>query len=801
MRSKKIQVAMIAVICVGIILAGTFAWFSFTQQALNIFEGWTNPDVNLHDDFDEPNKDVYVENSGQRPLYVRVKFDEYMEIDGNSIMSEESALRNNLETWITHAYQGVLGPEICLEDIHEYYKWIMGNATGDPDKGAKYYLLAPFENRALFDETGVQLRNPIAVEFKDDQEYYGFDDGQGGYEWLTLKEAYARIDDLMKEELTEATPFTTPTYVTANPTAPVAPFNGTSATNLDYVNWLYSVIDFDDSLVTNSGSQGRIAADKASAQAALNTFLRATGIGYYQMSYTVNSRASVEGGTATYDDMYLEGQTTTELVGSGYISEDKIEFVPVARTAKTTQVYTMAQWIAAGMPTGNYWVMDTDGWCYWADVLLPSQTTGLLLSEVLLDELNPPNGVWWYGINVSLQAVTAEDILRFGLESGIDGTYGGGFTEQGEMLLNAISGKYVYGVSTADTVDGLGNALKSDATLYTYEKFGDNTYRLRTADGQTVTYGPLFVYTGNTGSSVSAMTKLYTAFQPGSTVYENFVDNSEYKIGTEFWKLAKVNPETWIKFTVVDADDEGTFDSGVLQASNGKRYIKLSYTGQPANTTAWMAVGTDGEFGTLLTTGAPAGLTSTSGYVTGNKFSNNDDLLIWTEAAQPGIDDRYTEVADTKSLKVGDTFTADGFDWIVIGKDAGVITDLDDDKTLIISKNVLAQMAYAGTAAALEAYAKGDGTGSLTALVGADNDAEAILLSAADAIDYFASNTNRTAVYNDAASKWWLEDGTSAVDLTGGFTAPEVTDATVGLRPALWIDSDELYTLLFPSTP
>lgn len=96
-RKKSTQLAMTLVLVAGIILAGTFAWFSFTQNATNVLEGFTNPKVNLHDDFWEPNKDVYVENSGNQPLYVRVRLDEWMDINGTTVQSRQG--QTPLRAW------------------------------------------------------------------------------------------------------------------------------------------------------------------------------------------------------------------------------------------------------------------------------------------------------------------------------------------------------------------------------------------------------------------------------------------------------------------------------------------------------------------------------------------------------------------------------------------------------------------------------------------------------------------------------------------------------------------------------
>jgi len=45
------------------------------------------------------------------------------------------------------------------------------------------------------------------------------------------------------------------------------------------------------------------------------------------------------------------------------------------------KIMTMAEWNTAGQPVGNIWVLDTDGWVYWASPLESGEATGLLINE------------------------------------------------------------------------------------------------------------------------------------------------------------------------------------------------------------------------------------------------------------------------------------------------------------------------------------------------------------------------------------------------------------------------------------
>ena len=67
---------------------------------------------------------------------------------------------------------------------------------------------------------------------------------------------------------------------------------------------------------------------------------------------------------------------------------------------------TMAQWIDMGSPIGNYWVIDNDGFSYWAAPLLPGQATGMLINTVEL--IGEPMEDYYYGISVNGHMATRD---------------------------------------------------------------------------------------------------------------------------------------------------------------------------------------------------------------------------------------------------------------------------------------------------------------------------------------------------------------------------------------------------------
>jgi len=102
---------------------------------------------------------------------------------------------------------------------------------------------------------------------------------------------------------------------------------------------------------------------------------------------------------------------------------------PGARAIPNATVLTMSEWVRRGMPVGNFWVVDTDGWAYWANRVAPRTATGMLLREVHLD--NHPERSFYYGINVRFNAT---------ITGGVDANMRPTATPAGNALLDRILG-------------------------------------------------------------------------------------------------------------------------------------------------------------------------------------------------------------------------------------------------------------------------------------------------------------------------------------------------------------------------
>lgn len=74
-QEKKRKLRNIALLLIFGLIGGTFAFTAFNQQAINDREFENRADVGgrVHDYFDgDENKDVFVENFGQKPILVRL---------------------------------------------------------------------------------------------------------------------------------------------------------------------------------------------------------------------------------------------------------------------------------------------------------------------------------------------------------------------------------------------------------------------------------------------------------------------------------------------------------------------------------------------------------------------------------------------------------------------------------------------------------------------------------------------------------------------------------------------------------
>jgi len=153
-----------------------------------------------------------------------------------------------------------------------------------------------------------------------------------------------------------------------------------------------------------------------------NTTLYATDAGLH--SYWT------AGDPETFDEDYYDYNTDTHEQNPGETH--------TAKNTETATVMTMAQWKAAGRNAGNYWVVDLDGWAYWANAIAPQTATGLLLSDIYLKI--EPEDEWFYAIHTWMQAASAGDWGDPGEETGFYEVPGEEPSSDALYLLNQAAG-------------------------------------------------------------------------------------------------------------------------------------------------------------------------------------------------------------------------------------------------------------------------------------------------------------------------------------------------------------------------
>lgn len=125
MSSKRKMAVVTAVVLVAALLVGgAFAWTDMSQSIINRLRGTADPDVLLHDDFASGvNKDVYVENTGNVDLVVRVRFDEFLQV-GNEVIVGESS--ETPEKWVTRKFVSPMVPDAAGKlPTKNYHDWSM----------------------------------------------------------------------------------------------------------------------------------------------------------------------------------------------------------------------------------------------------------------------------------------------------------------------------------------------------------------------------------------------------------------------------------------------------------------------------------------------------------------------------------------------------------------------------------------------------------------------------------------------------------------------------------------------------
>lgn len=219
-RKKKLTSVVAVILAVVLSVAGTFAWQSINQLALNEASG-TNPGGRLHDDFSGSGgtKDIYVENFGSEPIYARLRLDEYMEIGagagtkdgitGNStaVSLVTGADIDDVSTWTTHipgadaANTGVGAESPTWADtdrtFHDYWEWTMGGQDTENNPDGKTIYMPTFNKNqdSLKADINGTLEGTTPGDSVRYDDYHAYTDGE-----IKTADAYYDADDNTLDE-------------------------------------------------------------------------------------------------------------------------------------------------------------------------------------------------------------------------------------------------------------------------------------------------------------------------------------------------------------------------------------------------------------------------------------------------------------------------------------------------------------------------------------------------------------------------------------------------------------------------
>ena len=175
-KRVALLVSLLTVVCLIAAIGTTLAWTDFSQSVVNRFRGTTDPQATLHDEYDGENKDIFVENSGNQDIYVRIRLDEYMEIGGKSFVEKVGGVDVTAKTkdlWQPHLWPQTAGTDItecnCVDagnsahKFHSYYAWTVSGAARDYNPGTPglpYTKLDPITGKV--DTTGSETTQAAA---------------------------------------------------------------------------------------------------------------------------------------------------------------------------------------------------------------------------------------------------------------------------------------------------------------------------------------------------------------------------------------------------------------------------------------------------------------------------------------------------------------------------------------------------------------------------------------------------------------------------------------------------------------
>jgi hypothetical protein len=249
--------------------------------------------------------------------------------------------------------------------------------------------------------------------------------------------------------------------------------------------------------------------------------------------------------------------------------------VKAKRTALAV-ITNMNNWHEDGAKVGNYWVLDSDGWAYWALPLMPDEATGLLLNKVR--SIIPREESYYYGINVEAQMATKDgEVDSNGFKDNYE-RFGdkeqGGWTSEAEalmqILVNHNSGGSDNNIVHVEPVtfleDGLTRITYSPALLNNvmYVKQGGSINL--SGNGHTMSYSHYNTFLGNNNIAHTARQLSINIDMPTPVGAREELSGFSYPDGPGV--DARRGPTITITVVVIPAESQG-----VVFGKSGKVYI------------------------------------------------------------------------------------------------------------------------------------------------------------------------------------------------------------------------------------
>ena len=169
----------------------------------------------------------------------------------------------------------------------------------------------------------------------------------------------------------------------------------------DYTKYTVDGVDY--CLTQNSELKDGIYGKPMYEKGALNVFGTATKASYPAQDHSIQK-------TDECDYNVTKWNGTTRVSGikdqNGTGTSDIANYISWTMDA---DVVSMADWINGTRTLGDFWIIDTDGWMYWANPLEPGETTANVMDAVTLTQLPNHATDMEYYIHIDMETCTGNE--------------------------------------------------------------------------------------------------------------------------------------------------------------------------------------------------------------------------------------------------------------------------------------------------------------------------------------------------------------------------------------------------------